>query len=328
MNEPPIPPMDREETVAFHRGEVAVQSRAGMAERMQQIGGRAIRDFMSEQHRRFFAGLTYVLYGALDASGQPWASLLTGAPGFLHSPNNRCLRIDAKPLPGDPVFQVLKAGNDIGLLGIDLDTRRRNRMNGVAVKVDETGLEVSVRQSFGNCPRFIQVRALRPLNEPMPTPRIARSGSLGPEQCSMIRNADTFFIASFYSDGQARAYDGVDVSHRGGRPGFVMVNDPGELTWPDFAGNAFFNTLGNLEMNPLCGLLFVDFVRGDLLYLTGSANVLWGGPEVSRFAGAERLVRFSVGSVVHASQAMSLRGGVREYSPYLEGTGTWPDRSE
>ncbi len=84
---------------------------------------------------------------------------------------------------------------------------------------------------------------------------------------ALIAAADTFFIATAVG-AEAGAAAGVDVSHRGGRPGFVQVNDHRTLTIPDYAGNHHFNTFGNLELNPRAGLLFVEFQRGDLLYLT------------------------------------------------------------
>ncbi len=61
---------------------------------------------------------------------------------------------------------------------------------------------------------------------------------------------------------------GVDISHRGGLPGFVKVAGD-VLTIPDFRGNWFFNTLGNLVLTSARLLLFVDFETGDLLHLQG-----------------------------------------------------------
>jgi hypothetical protein len=60
-----------------------------------------------------------------------------------------------------------------------------------------------------------------------------------------------------------------------------------------------------------------------VLSLTGSARVIWDGPEVSSFAGAERLLQFrpSAGLLWHGV----LRNWSRaEQSPQLSGTGTWP----
>jgi predicted pyridoxine 5'-phosphate oxidase superfamily flavin-nucleotide-binding protein len=103
----------------------------------------------------------------------------------------------------------------------------------------------------------------------------------------MIAVADTFFVASYTDD----TVDGrqVDVSHRGGKAGFVRVGEDGVLTIPDFAGNLHFNTLGNFLLTPRAGLMFVDFATGDVLQLSGRAEVILESPEIAAFQGAERL---------------------------------------
>jgi uncharacterized protein len=112
---------------AFHEGERAAQSRVGAAvrERMAEIGPRVIRDFMPDQHREFFEQLPFIVAGTVDATGQPWASVLAQPPGFIHSPDARHLTLRAQPLPGDPLQQTLVEGAAIGLLGIEPHTRRR-----------------------------------------------------------------------------------------------------------------------------------------------------------------------------------------------------------
>ncbi|WYX49477.1 pyridoxamine 5'-phosphate oxidase family protein [Achromobacter xylosoxidans] len=107
----------------------------------------------------------------------------------------------------------------------------------------------------------------------------------------MIARADTLFVAT-YADTEA-AGRRVDVSHRGGMPGFVRI-DGDTLTIPDFSGNRFFNTLGNMVLNPRAGLLFIDFERGDVLQVSGRAEVVLDSPEIETFAGAERLWRVHV----------------------------------
>jgi predicted pyridoxine 5'-phosphate oxidase superfamily flavin-nucleotide-binding protein len=116
---------------------------------------------------------------------------------------------------------------------------------------------------------------------------------------------------------------GVDVSHRGGKPGFVRIDDATTLTIPDFSGNNHFNTFGNLEMNPQAGLLFPDFQRGDLLHLTGTATVIWEGEEIRRFAGAERLLRFHLRQGFRVAGSLPIRWSEPEYSPFLEPLGAW-----
>jgi predicted pyridoxine 5'-phosphate oxidase superfamily flavin-nucleotide-binding protein len=142
----------------WHDGERAMQARAGVAERMARVSGRAIRDFMPDQHRDFFAQLPFIVVGSVDRDGWVWASLLAGRPGFATSPDPRSLTIAALPVSGDPLACALMLRAKLGLLGIELPTRRRNRLNGSVVALDGASFTVAVEQSFGNCPQYIQAR--------------------------------------------------------------------------------------------------------------------------------------------------------------------------
>jgi predicted pyridoxine 5'-phosphate oxidase superfamily flavin-nucleotide-binding protein len=282
---------------------------------------------MPDQHREFFAQLPFVIAGSLDGDSQPWASALAARPGFAHSPDPRHLRIDALPSPDEPLSEALVTGAPIGLLGIEPHTRRRNRMNGVAAEIDGRGFSVEVGQSFGNCPKYIQAREAE-FVPPGWAPRRAaeRATQMNEAARRMVREADTFFIATAHPaarDGEASR--GVDVSHRGGRPGFVQLTDDDTLTVPDFFGNFFFNTLGNIAVNPSAGLLFIDYESGDLLQLAVRAEIIWDGPEVEAFEGAQRLLRMRVTSMRWAPAALPLRWGRAELSPFLEKTGRWPE---
>lgn len=301
----------------FHAGELAVQARLGVQERMDKQARRLIRDYLPLQHQQFYAQLPYLIVGTVDAEGQPWASILVGKPGFLSSPDDRRLRIAAQPLWGDPLVTTLAAGIDIGVLGIELHTRRRNRLNGMVRSVDD-GLEIQVRQSFGNCPQYIQKRLFE-WHDPDFAPKPIRTITQWNEpEHDLITTADTFFIATAYQGETAGAAKGVDVSHRGGKPGFVRIHDHHTLTIPDFSGNHHFNTIGNLVLNPRAGLLFVDFERGNLLYLTGTAEVIWDGAELSSSAGAERLIRFHLTAGYFVEGSLPLRWSSPEFSPYLD----------
>jgi len=315
----------------FHVGEQALQARAGWREHMAEIGPLVMRDHMPEQHRAFFAQLPFVVIGSIDTQGQPWASMLAAPPGFVHSPDPRHLRIDALPTADDPLAAALREGGALGLLGLEAHTRRRNRMNGVAHDFDAQGFSVEVQQSFGNCPRYIQARRATVVSSDAALAPARRFEALNDDAARrLVAEADTFFIATAHPEAGERpdgGSHGVDVSHRGGRPGFVRVDADGTLTVPDFNGNRFFNTLGNLVLNPGAGLLFVDFERGDVLHLTGRGEIVWDGPEVSAFPGAERLLRFSVTRGVYRPAALPLRWGAAAFSPHLMGTGTWGSES-
>lgn len=309
------------DTATWHEGELALQRRTGWDTRMAEIGPRVIRDHMPQQHRDFFAQLPFLLAATVDGQGQPWAGVLAGEPGFASSPGERLLAVRAQPPAHDPLAGTLHEGAPIGLLGIEPHTRRRNRLNGLVRRPGKGGFEVEVTQSFGNCPKYIQAR--EPLFTAAPGEATVQAGvGLDEAAARIVAAADTFFIATAHPRaGQARAF-GVDVSHRGGKPGFVRVRG-NELLVPDFVGNSFFNTLGNLLVNPRCGLLFMDFETGERLYLAARGEIVFEGPELAGFEGALRLVRLRVEQARHVRGGLPLRWGPSQPSPFVAPTGAW-----
>jgi predicted pyridoxine 5'-phosphate oxidase superfamily flavin-nucleotide-binding protein len=299
---------------AFNRDELAAQARAGGGP-----AGAGIRGFMLDQHRLFFVRLPYLFIGTVDDGGWPLPTMLTGEPGFAHAPNATILHIGNPPEPGDPAGAGIVIGREIGVLGIDLATRRRNRANGLIIANDETGLTIAVRQSFGNCPQYIQRRTVR--SEPRAPGAIETLAGLDAEAAALIRGADTFFVAS-RSRPESGEPAGADISHRGGRPGFVRV-DGDRLAIPDFPGNHYFNTLGNLLGEPRAGLLFIDFENGDILQLQGMAEIDWSDRARHQIEGAERSWHFTVTRAWRRRAASPLRWTFLEAAPTTLGTGTW-----
>jgi len=308
------------DTTPWHEGERAVQRRLGFAEHAAARGGN-IRDFMPDQHRAFFAQLPFAVLGALDPVGHPWATILIGEPGFLSSPDPRTLHIDAYPQDGDPAASGILPGARIGLLGIELSTRRRNRMNGRVIDADVSGFTVMVEQSFGNCPQYIQQRILASTRvesaEGACIP-VESFDHLDESARALIERADTFFVASRSRAGNGPAF-GADLSHRGGLPGFVRV-DGDVLTIPDFRGNRYFNTLGNLLAYPRAGLLIVDFASGDVLQMTGAAEIVWDGRGLGAAPAAERLWRLKPVRMLRLRGAFPFEFGSPEFSPLLAAT--------
>jgi len=310
----------------FHPGEQAAQALHGVRDRLAQAGHRVIRTRMPLQHREFFPLLPFIALAGVDAQGRPRATLLAASPGFVTSPDDTTLRIDALPPPEDPLAQLLAVGSQVGLLGIELATRRRNRANGVVPAIDANGFTLNVRQSFGNCPKYIQAREVLQSAVATDGPAVAplRSDGLVARSRAMVRGADTFFIATYAAGDQVSG--GSDISHRGGRPGFIHVGDDGRtLTWPEFSGNLYFNTLGNILVHPFTALVVPDFERGDLLHISGRCEIEWTGPRVEAFAGARHLVHMSVDEVLLRPAAWPLRGRLIERSPFLQQTGRWAE---
>ena len=304
----------------WHAGERQLQEKVGVAERMEAFGRKVIRTWMPDQHREFYQQLPFMLFGAVDADGRPWASVLEGAPGFARSPDPQHLRFSSLPAADDPA--QLADGEPVGLLGIELHTRRRNRLNGHVANLAPDGFELTVDQAFGNCPQYIQLRQFQRVPLADPASRPARHlTALDDAAVALIASADTFFVASYVDTDGQRA---VDVSHRGGQPGFVRV-EGNRLTIPDFAGNLHFNTLGNLLLNPKAGLLFIDFSTGDVLQLSGRTEIILEGPQIEAFQGAERLWTFEVEKLVRRPAALALRWRFDGMSPNSLLTGNWAE---
>ncbi len=310
----------------WHEGEQTLQASVGKREKMDLIGKKVLRDYLPDQHREFYSQLPYIMTGSVDAQGQAWASILFGEIGFISSPSPTRLDINARPALDDPAFQNLKAGDGIGFLGIEFHTRRRNRINGRIQHCSKTGFYVAVEQTMGNCAKYIQDRdyiPTRPLSAPSPhSAQITHT--LDDAAITLIRKSDSFFVASYMTKDAANK---VDISHRGGEPGFVRVDENGCLTIPDFSGNLFFNTLGNIALNGKAGLSFIDYATGDLLQMSGKAQIILDSPEIAQFAGAERLWTFEPNSIVRRPQALPFRWKFNELSPFVLNKGRWENIS-
>ncbi len=315
----------------FHEGELAAQERVGVRDKIEPFARRVVRDHMPGQHREFYAQLPFVLLGTVDDKGRPWASLVAGRPGFMTSPDERSLHIGAPPLAGDPLNETLQEGALVGLLGIEPMTRRRNRMTGKITAIENGGFGVAVTQAFGNCPQYIQSRAVTLLPE-IDTPAVDRpvhrGGRFDQATRELIERSDTLFIATAYTADPDSPSQGADVSHRGGKPGFVRVDDDRTFVVPDFSGNFHFNTIGNIVQNPRAGFLFVDFETRDVVYMTGAAEIIWDGDDVTAFAGAERLIRFRLDELIRVETSLPLAFDFDTYSPVLDHTGSWEKTAE
>jgi hypothetical protein len=188
------------------------------------------------------------------------------------------------------------------------------RFNGKVVPGQDGGFTLDVEQAYGNCRKYIQLRQFEGETRPQASAAglaPVRATALSVRQRSRVASADTFFIASAHPEA------GADASHRGGRPGFVRVQSDRRLSFPDYAGNNMFNTLGNLTADPRAGLLFVDFESGELLQLAGRARLVWEPEAVAAHRGARHVVvEFAIDAVLETRPVAPLRWTLVEPSPF------------
>ncbi|WIT14196.1 pyridoxamine 5'-phosphate oxidase family protein [Paucibacter sediminis] len=301
---------------AFHEGERAVQARAGEAA-MALRNASVITDTVIAGARAFIEKQLMVATATRNAEGQLWASLLSGPPGFLRSPEGRAIEIqlgvERRPAD-DPFWQGLAAGSRAGLLFIELATRRRYRVNGQVEHLDAEMARLGIAEAYPNCPKYIQRRhprsdASAPAAEPAST---RRGHALDAAAMALLAAADTLFMATGAPGGE------LDASHRGGPPGFIQLLDTRRLRVPDYAGNSMFNTLGNLALDPACGLVVPDFEHGRLLHLSGRASLRWDLPDPQGLSGGtQRFWEFEVDDWLARPAASGLAWEYLDASPFL-----------
>jgi len=281
----------------YHDGERQVQQRVGVRAAADRVG-EIIAPNLPLGIEYFFGRQTFLVIGAVSDAGCIWASILTGPRGFIQVPDLNTVAVNALPAAGDPLGACLQPASPIAALAIDLAQRWRFRFNGQVHSTDDRSFRVTVAESYTNCKKYIQPRQVASLDEtPSAKPHITTV--ISESQRHWIQRSDTFFIASAYQDK-------ADVSHRGGKPGFVVVDDHGSLTWADYVGNNMFQTLGNLTVNPRCGLVFMDFEAGNMLQLTGHATIN---------DSPDRAVTFIPEHVAQTDHATILRWSKIEASP-------------
>lgn len=262
----------------FHTGEQYIQSQAGVIFEAERSGN-MIKNQVPPVAWEYLSSLQSILIGIHDHAPGIWPSIIFGSQGFLSTQDGKQLSIDldrCSPDRRDITWKSLVYGARIGILAIDLETRRRLRINGTLIPSPDASyknelIKVKVEQAFFNCPKYIQRRSMRliaDIGEKGAFTGYEKTGEyLDTRQRASIASADTSFVAS------VELQHGVDLSHRGGNPGFIKVVTPTLLRIPDYRGNNLFNTLGNIQATGLAGLLVIDFSNGTVLQIAGKAEI-------------------------------------------------------
>ncbi len=299
----------------YHEGELFVQERVGEFFQGQR-NGRAIADSIVRGALPFIAQQPIALFGSLDDEQNVWASVLLGTPGFMTAPDERTVEFDLPQTarnPNDPLWSNIERNPEVGTLIIELTSRRRLRINGGIHLIAPDRLQLNVVQFYPNCPKYIQRRHLKaglgengaPAREPL------RGRALEHEHQTFIASADTVFVASAHPE------HGVDVSHRGGNPGFVHILDDRTLRVPDYVGNSMYNTLGNFVVNPRAGLVFIDFAASRTLQLIGRPEIQWELDDpTDASGGTKRFWDFEIERWLETDLPRKLQWEFLDYSPH------------
>jgi len=282
----------------FHSGEETIQALLGVSGEARQLEG-MVRNGLAPAAIRFLPTFRFVMATSVDAAGKVWTSFLTGPQGFISVVSDQTISLSS--ISEEVFSDNIKGNEEVGLLFINFEARLRLRVNGT-VAIENDRVLLTIKQAYFNCPKYIQSRKTEWVGWKKNS-RQSYAESLSDSQIEIIQKADTFFISTY------AAGHGADCSHRGGNPGFAEVLNHNTIRWLDYPGNNLFNTIGNLQVNPNCGLLFIDFVTNRILQMIGAAQFVTRGQDRGS-------VIFTLESIKDISGATPFEWVFLEYSPY------------
>ena len=246
-------------------GEIIVQTRVkegGYGTGADKISGQIPlqwSNFISRQKLVFLAGVT--------KERDLWSHALCpqiGKKFEIAGPHS--LNLPVSNLEAFGLIKKIQSDNRVGSLMVDFNSGSRVRFNGVA-STYSGAIHIDCAQSFRNCKKYVHKINIQ-RHETRSQKKIIRGQSMDSNISAWVATSFCFFLSTFSDSG------GVDISYRGGKPGFVKVSN-NEMSWFDYRGNSYYMSLGNLEVNKTCGLLFIDWASGNSLHVNGQAQVEW-----------------------------------------------------
>ncbi len=298
----------------YHEGEKLIQTKARERNEAEQ-NGRLITDKIIKGAINFIEQQPMAIVSSADDHANIWTSLLIGDYGFVSvlaqdkiSFNKEKIYSDNK----DIFFKNIINNDQIGILFIELKTRKRFRINGTAKDLPNS-IVIDVQEAYPNCPKYIQQRIFS-IPENFNKPEVIKTSGkeLSNELQKWIISSDTLFVGSQSSD------KNMDASHRGGYPGFVEILDDKTLKIPDYQGNSMYNTLGNFVQNPNSGILFIDFKKGKTLQLIGKSEIIFDQTSIEdtiKTTGTGRYWLFILSEWMVTTNHHSVNWEFMNYSP-------------
>lgn len=256
----------------FHSGELGIQEKFGELQTADRVG-RMIGNSIIPGASAFLENQHSVVVSSIDMEANIWVSFLVGNTGLAKvNPNLKSLSFDRSKIASpttDIFYSNITENKEVGVIFIELGSRRRYRVNGM-LRTFGTTMELAIEEAYPNCPKYIQRRLAKSSTETQKANAVITKGTeLQAGHLEWIKKADTLFVGTRSDDRK------LDASHRGGNPGFVEVLEDGTLKIPDYQGNMMYNSLGNIAQNNKAGLLFLDFEQKRTLQLSGEAKLLF-----------------------------------------------------
>jgi uncharacterized protein len=267
----------------FHPGELEAQARSDETVAAQRLGP-VVRPFLVPAGTELIESARLAAATTLDPDGAPTLSLLTTEAGGFGTVGHSGLTIPRAALvPEDVLFANVKGDRRIGLVFLDPSTRGRFRVNGEVVNFRTDPLEVTIVEAFPNCKKYLVRQELTANGRAPGESGEARGRGIAPAHAALLREASLIFV------GTANPQGHFDAATRSGDPGFVREIAPGHFEIPDLPGNAMYQSIGNLLLEPRASIGLL--AGSEFVVLTGSATTHWE-EAAERQGGTGRFWRF------------------------------------
>jgi hypothetical protein len=243
--------------LTYHQGQIEVQTEANT-----RPVAEALRDWVGPVVE--FCETADVIVFAMPAEepGDVRFLVASGAAPIVEivGPAQAIVRLD------EDATRLLDGETSCGALAISMATARRARLNGTLSPVDE-GLLLEPVEAFTNCRKYVapsEALSFEPHVGPLRRSEVALDDVWLTE---VVANAETTFLGSVNPEGL------VDVSHRGGEPGFLEFDAANaSLSWDEYVGDGMFKSAGNIRAGGRFTLLVLDLATGDAAELHGTAR--------------------------------------------------------
>lgn len=250
----------------YHEGEVYIQELMGVRTISDSLSSMIKKD-MSVVATQFLKTLSFSVITFSKETSILHSSIVFGLNSFIKILTKNELLIDLKNRSFIPKEILEEKTLTIGFIGLDFENKMRIRINGKG-DIKNNQLHLVIDEIYSNCPKYITNRKLNGKLDFFDEIKHYKNSSLEKNSINILTNADTFFLSTIHKS------KGADISHKGGKKGFLRVVSPAQLEFDDFPGNNLYNSIGNIYTNKNVNILVIDFFSNDILHIVGTAKIM------------------------------------------------------
>ena len=249
----------------YHEGEQFIQESMGVREKSDSLSS-MIRDDLPVVAARFLENLNFSVISFSYENKDIFSSVVYGFEAYIVVLDKSEILIDLKKRSSIPKEFFEAEIINIGFIGLDFENKMRIRINGKG-KIKEDKLHLKIQEAYSNCPSHITDRSLLEEISFKGASKLFSYTRFDTDTKRIIENTDTFFIASSHKEKSS------DISHRGGKKGFLKIISDTQLEYEEVRGNNMYNTLGNIHTNPNISIIIIDFMTYEILHIKGIARI-------------------------------------------------------